>query len=115
MIAAQILQQTAAPALICSCPPVALDDLHVYDPSNRTWTVLSQAGNPPRARYYHGFAAAGGLLYVHAGSDGSGERLGGERSVMRCTCYRFGQVLHTADIMIRAHTYLKLYLQFQSS
>ena len=76
MIAAQILQQTAASALLRSFPPGALDDLHVYDPPNRTWTVLSQAGNPPGARYLHGFASAGGLLYVHAGSDGGGERLG---------------------------------------
>jgi hypothetical protein len=52
-----------------------LDDLHVYDPTNRTWTDLSgssASGPVPVARYRHGFTAAGGQLYVFGGGDWTG-------------------------------------------
>ena len=43
-----------------------------YDPAALAWTDLSAAagGTPPSARDFHGFAAAGDMLYVHAGWDG---------------------------------------------
>ena len=53
-----------------------LGDLHSYDPVHRRWTNLSApaAGAPPSHRDSHGFAAAGGLLYVHGGESSSGAR-----------------------------------------
>jgi hypothetical protein len=50
-----------------------LNDLHVYNPVNGSWTNLSTpaSGNPPSARYSHGFASAGGKLYVMGGKTGS--------------------------------------------
>ena len=46
-----------------------LGDLHAYDPVAMAWSDLSAgaSGRPPAPRGSHGFAAAGGLLYVHAG------------------------------------------------
>ncbi len=60
---------------MCCIWPGLLADLHVYNPSTRAWTDLSvaTAGAPPAARLGHGFAAAGGKLYVHGGWNGSGE------------------------------------------
>ena len=54
-----------------------LNDLQVYDPALNGWTDLSDAaeGNPPAARYQHGFTSAGGLLYVFGGLDKSYARL----------------------------------------
>ena len=51
-----------------------LGDLHVYDPAAMAWTNLSAAasGTPPFARSGHGFASAGGLLFVHGGFNSSG-------------------------------------------
>jgi hypothetical protein len=52
-----------------------LDDLHVYEPANRTWTDLSGesvTGPAPVPRYRHGFTAAGGLLYVFGGGSWTG-------------------------------------------
>ena len=48
-----------------------LNDLYVLDPVAMAWTNLSDAasGTPPPARYLHGFASAGGKLYVHGGID----------------------------------------------
>ena len=50
-------------------------DLHVYDPADMAWTNISTvaSGTPPSARYGHGFAWAGGKLYVHGGTDDSGK------------------------------------------
>jgi hypothetical protein len=47
-------------------------ELHSFDPANMTWTQLSAAGGPS-ARCNHSFTSAGGRLYVHGGSLGSGE------------------------------------------
>ena len=51
-----------------------LADLHVYEPTNRTWTDLSDSmsGSVPAARYRQGFEAAGGQLYLFAGFGWSG-------------------------------------------
>ena len=48
---------------------VILADMYVFNPSTRMWTELTGAvhGNPPSARYLHGFTLLGGLLYVHGG------------------------------------------------
>ena len=48
-----------------------LQDLYVFDPVGMTWTNLSASvsGTPPSARGEHGFASAGGELYVHGGCD----------------------------------------------
>jgi hypothetical protein len=55
-------------------PPYAgfLDDLHVFDPTTMNWTLLSAArdNSRPSARFGHGFASAGGKLYVHGGFGG---------------------------------------------
>jgi hypothetical protein len=64
-----------------------LDDLHSFDPTNMTWTLLSAADDAdrPSARNSHGFTSAGGLLYVHGGrdiavSEGKGEAGAGDRA-----------------------------------
>jgi hypothetical protein len=46
-----------------------LDDLYSLHPGTVVWTLLSSgAQNPsPSVRFRHGFAAAGGKLYVHGG------------------------------------------------
>ncbi len=56
-----------------------LADLRSFDPAAMVWTLLSPgagSGSPPSARAQHGFASAGGKLYVHGGaykdSDGGG-------------------------------------------
>jgi hypothetical protein len=51
--------------------------LFKLDPSAMTWSDLSSAitGPSPPPRYGHGFAAAGGKLYVHAGWNGQCEHL----------------------------------------
>ena len=62
---------------------VTLNDFHVYSPAYMTWFDLSSHayGTPPTARAGHGFASAGGKLYVHGGRglDKSGERVGRSR------------------------------------
>ncbi len=52
-----------------------LADLHEYDPTTEAWTDLSVplSGTAPSFRYFHGFASAGGKLYVHGGRGVSGE------------------------------------------
>ncbi len=51
----------------------ALNDLHRYDPTKRTWTEVDDAsGLAPEARAFAGVAEIGGLLYVFGGSDGTG-------------------------------------------
>jgi hypothetical protein len=57
---------------VTSAPPCAgaFADLHSFDPASMAWTLLSPAagsGQPPYARFGHGFASAGGKLYVHGG------------------------------------------------
>ncbi len=51
-----------------------LADLHVYEPTNRTWTDLSDSmsGSIPSRRFRQGFAAAGGQLYLFGGIGWSG-------------------------------------------
>jgi hypothetical protein len=46
-----------------------LDDLFAFDPSDKSWTDLSNAsrGTLPSARYAHGFTSSDGKLYVHGG------------------------------------------------
>ena len=46
-----------------------LDDLHWFDPTTMTWTLLSAEDDVhrPSARSKHGFTSVGGLLYVHGG------------------------------------------------
>jgi len=46
-----------------------LSDLHAFDPIAVAWTDLTEGvhGIPPQARVSHGFASAGGKLYVHGG------------------------------------------------
>jgi hypothetical protein len=46
-----------------------LADLQAYDPATRKWTDLSgsASGSWPSARFLHGFAAAGGRIYVFGG------------------------------------------------
>jgi hypothetical protein len=54
-----------------------LADLHSLDPTAMpaAWTPLSAATdkNRPAATAFHGFATAGGLLYVHGGLLASGD------------------------------------------
>ncbi len=56
-------------------PAGFLDDLHSFDPTAMVWTLLSpgaDSGQPPSARRWHGFASAGGKLYVYGGQGNSG-------------------------------------------
>jgi hypothetical protein len=57
-----------------------LDDLHEFDPTTMTWTLLSFADDAgrPSARSGHGFTSVGGLLYVHGGYGINGQENGGE-------------------------------------
>ena len=62
-------------------PPRAgrTEDLHSFDQATMAWTLLSANDSArPAARYGHGFASAGGLLFVH----------GGIGRVGVCTCIR---------------------------
>ncbi len=49
------------------------DDLHSFDPATMVWTPLfankstAKDSGWPAARAWHGFASAGGMLYVHGG------------------------------------------------
>ncbi len=54
------------------------DDLHLFDPATKTWTLLSTKVDVdrPSARIGHGFTSAGGLLYVHGGWLVSGQIAG---------------------------------------
>ena len=59
---------------LITLPPAGyLDDLHTFDPATMAWNPLSAADSArrPSARYGHGFASAGGRLYVHGGSGPS--------------------------------------------
>jgi hypothetical protein len=50
-----------------------MGDMHSFDPVDMTWTLLSATEDSiqPSARAKHGFASAGGKLYVHGGfADG---------------------------------------------
>jgi hypothetical protein len=69
-----------------------LGDLCVYDPAAMVWTDLSNAadGVRPSARYGHGFTAAGGRLYVHAGYSDMGEL---------CICVWRGEVWVEGRVM----------------
>jgi hypothetical protein len=53
----------------------AFVDLHVYDPSSKSWNDLSasSSGTPPSSRIDFGFTSAGGKLYVHGGWSGGSE------------------------------------------
>ena len=46
-----------------------MNDLFVFDPATFTWSDFSGDDIRPAARQYHGFAAAGGKLFVHGGSS----------------------------------------------
>jgi hypothetical protein len=52
-----------------------LDDLFAFDLAESTWIDLSipHGGVPPEPRNSHGFAEAGGKLYVHGGLGTKGE------------------------------------------
>ena len=65
-----------------------LKDLHVYDPVAMTWENLTIVvnGTPPSPRGKHGFASAGGKLYVHGGQDGKGY----QRKLSRLSRFKFG-------------------------
>ncbi len=58
---------------LCWAPlpdPGHLDDLFSFNIATMTWTLLSAAnGIRPAARCGHGFASAGGKLYVHGGES----------------------------------------------
>jgi hypothetical protein len=74
-----------------SPPPPAgyLDDLHLFDPTTMTWTLLpaaEESGTRPCARSGHGFASAGGKLYVHGGVGNTGA--GEEEPECLCSCSR---------------------------
>ena len=47
------------------------NDLWMFDPAARAWTDLTATfqGTPPSVRDSHGFASAGGMLYVQGGHD----------------------------------------------
>jgi len=48
--------------------------LQMFDPISQVWKSLSHvSGNPPKPRSGHGFTAAGVQLYVHGGTDVTGE------------------------------------------
>ena len=55
-------------------PAGYLNDMHVYDPGDRSWTALSAAvsGTPPSPRSNLCFTSLGGLLYVQGGQNTSG-------------------------------------------
>ena len=65
----------------------SFNDLHAYDPANRTWTNLSDplSGQPPSPRESHGLIAAGGRLYVMGGFCNNDPA--GERRPLRCQTY----------------------------
>ncbi len=67
-----------------------LADLHSFDPAAQpvAWAPLSTATdqNRPAARISHGFATAGGRLYVHGGWLESGEA-GSECNVLAPVCF----------------------------
>jgi hypothetical protein len=47
-------------------------DLYSFDPAAMLWAPLSPAAGSapsPSERYWYGFAAVGGKLYVHGGSS----------------------------------------------
>jgi hypothetical protein len=66
-----------------------LADLFVVDPSilarRAPWTELTgmvqSGGGAPSARHSHGFASAGGLVYLHGGLQADGELLGFAREL----------------------------------
>ena len=66
----------------------SLADLFLYDPATLAWTDLSalSSGDPPSPRAGHGFASAGGKLYVHGGIDGSGEAGAGTVGFLLLPC-----------------------------
>ena len=52
------------------CAGAPLGDFFAFDFASVTWIVPpAAAGLSPPPRYGHGFAAAGGRLYVHGGSN----------------------------------------------
>jgi hypothetical protein len=50
------------------------NDLHTYLPESMTWLNLARyaSGDPPSPRENHGFASAGGKLYVYGGENYNG-------------------------------------------
>ena len=58
------------------------NDVRVFNASASAWTELRAAGETPLARAFHGFAAAGGSLYLFGGhgpiSEGCAEHEQGE-------------------------------------
>jgi hypothetical protein len=52
-----------------------LSDLYQFDILDGRWTNLSRTvqGDKPTARVFHGFASAGGKLYVFGGMRRDGE------------------------------------------
>ena len=52
-----------------------MNDLFVLDPSNNTWSDLTNIATGPRpsARYGHGFTSADNKLFVFGGSTNNGE------------------------------------------
>ena len=70
-----------------------VNDLYAYDPTSMSWSNLSAtaSGAPPSPRDSHGFASAGGRLYVHGGefceaSCGEAGAALGCRSYCSCCC-----------------------------
>jgi hypothetical protein len=58
---------------VCPCFEFAgnLNDLHMFEPANASWTDLSipASGTPPSRRNAHGVAALGSKLYVMGGGS----------------------------------------------
>jgi hypothetical protein len=65
-----------------------LNDFFVFDPSAMAWNDLSPSTNGagPSARRSHGFTAAGGKLFVHAGLSSSFGNNGGNFPVFYYVC-----------------------------
>lgn len=55
----------------CGANPVADSDVHVFNASTQSWSILTATGKAPSVRHGHAMVSMENLIYLHGGMSGS--------------------------------------------
>ncbi|XP_067133127.1 rab9 effector protein with kelch motifs-like isoform X1 [Centruroides vittatus] len=54
----------------CGANPVSDCDVHIFNATTQSWSILTATGNAPSVRHGHAMVSLGNLIYVHGGMSG---------------------------------------------